>query len=581
MATVTSLTADRMLAIEAGSVVDGDVIGGNLILTKHDGSQINAGSVTGPKGDPGPIGSDLAVLAAKQILDVGVLNQIRAGRQLSPADFANIGLSAPLGLWNLSDLSDASGNGRALNNKGAVPFDVGINGLATTAVKFVGSAAQALYIPDTGAADPFRIKTGSVGFWFKTTKRTFQLIVTKWSAAAGQQSFYTCIQAAGYVSANYSQTGSDSLGVNGVSDVIDDRWHFMVATFDASEMRVYLDGVLEATREMTYPIFGGTAPLNIGGYAADGGTAAQAPFTGQVDEAFVTADVLSEEQIRNLYCAKIGHTLAVTPSRATLNVHRRRKGASLVAGDFSTQPLRLHNFSAGSLGDEGSTGQGLTNNGTAVVVAGADGSANNAFSFNGSQSLSAPDAGLPAALTTRSYGCWFKASTKTAGSQIMMAWGTLATSSMMYVSGAGYVGFGSGGDFVAGTYCADGLWHHAIVVEDNAPADGVKRKFYLEGRLHITSQVLNALTLGGANFLRIGSDPSGAQFFTGQIDGAFICNYALTAAQIAALYAKGAQDLGRSPKNAGDHVERMDATALLCTFDSLGTQDMIDLGVAA
>ena len=125
MTTVTSLTADRMLAIEAASVVDGDVIGGNLILTKHDGSQINAGPVTGPQGPQGPVGSDLAVLSAIPVLDVGLANQIRAGRQLGPADFGNIGLSAPLGLWNLSDLSDVSGNGRNLLNKGAVPFACG------------------------------------------------------------------------------------------------------------------------------------------------------------------------------------------------------------------------------------------------------------------------------------------------------------------------------------------------------------------------------------------------------------------------------------------------------------------------
>ena len=50
-----------------------------------------------------------------------------------------------------------------LLNKGAVPFDVGINGQANTAAKFVGSTAQALYISDTGATDPFRIKTGSIG----------------------------------------------------------------------------------------------------------------------------------------------------------------------------------------------------------------------------------------------------------------------------------------------------------------------------------------------------------------------------------------------------------------------------------
>lgn len=56
MATVTVLTAARMLAIEAASVVDGDIVGDNLILTKHDGSTINAGNVRGPQGIQGPAG---------------------------------------------------------------------------------------------------------------------------------------------------------------------------------------------------------------------------------------------------------------------------------------------------------------------------------------------------------------------------------------------------------------------------------------------------------------------------------------------------------------------------------------------
>jgi microcystin-dependent protein len=56
MATVTGLTAARMLEIEAASVIDGDVVDGNLILTKHDGTQIDAGNVEGPAGPPGPQG---------------------------------------------------------------------------------------------------------------------------------------------------------------------------------------------------------------------------------------------------------------------------------------------------------------------------------------------------------------------------------------------------------------------------------------------------------------------------------------------------------------------------------------------
>lgn len=61
MATVTGYTAARMQAIEDSAVVDGVVVGDNLILSRHDGSTIDAGSVRGPQG---PIGSssDTAVV---------------------------------------------------------------------------------------------------------------------------------------------------------------------------------------------------------------------------------------------------------------------------------------------------------------------------------------------------------------------------------------------------------------------------------------------------------------------------------------------------------------------------------------
>lgn len=54
MATVTGLTKERMLEIEAASVVSGTVNGmGNLVLTTHGGNNIDAGSVKGDQGDQG------------------------------------------------------------------------------------------------------------------------------------------------------------------------------------------------------------------------------------------------------------------------------------------------------------------------------------------------------------------------------------------------------------------------------------------------------------------------------------------------------------------------------------------------
>jgi Concanavalin A-like lectin/glucanases superfamily len=588
MATITGLTADRMIAIENASVVDGDVVGDDLILTTKGGQQINAGNVRGPEGDQGPVGSDLAVITSKQILDVGLSGQIRAGRQLTATDFTNMGLSAPRGLWNLSNLNDSSGNGRNLTNKGAVPFATGIEGVASSAAQFAGSASQALYILDTGAADPFRIRTGSVGCWFKTARGgVAQAVVGKYSITDGQQSFWVLIDTNNKLTFNISPTGLDSgiAYITSMSNVCDDRWHFGVAVCDGSTLYVYVDGILENSAMISGIMFPGSAPLNIGSLRADASTASYYPHLGRIDEVFITGDILSEDQIRNLYCVKIPHTLSAVPKNVGLNVRRRKKGAALASGDFPTPPLRLYNFSAGSLNDEGSNGQVLTNNGSAVSVAGVDGSPGNAFNFSGaSQQLTSTDTGLPSALASKSYGFWVK-HPGPQNSPAVMSWGSGAgtTAHAIYINPNGIVVSRAYTDDMVGGFVSDGQWHFVVVTEENAPLDGGKRKFYVDGRYMGGSVNMVSIGLGGANRFRLGQWPDGTgtgTFFIGQIDGVFICDYVLTVAQIAMLYVKGSQALGVSPKNPGDHVELMTNTDLFCTFDTLAPQHQIDLAVA-
>jgi hypothetical protein len=314
-------------------------------------------------------------------------------------------------LWNLSDLSDASGNGRALINKGAVPFTTGINGLANTAARFSGVVGQGLYIADSGAADPFRIKTGSFGCWFRCAKRsTQQVLMSKFNGVPAANAWILQLIGNTPSCTLYLDGVGTAAGCAGITDVIDDRWHFVCITYDGSAAKMYVDGILEGFGVGNGMLNSGASPMNLGTYGADAANAGGLPLFGRMDEVFVTNDILTEDQIRNLYCAKIPHALGIRPTRASVNVIRRRRGAALVAGDFPVQPLRLHNFSAGSLGDAGSNNVALTNNGGAVAVTGADGTKDNAFAFTGTQTLSATDAGLPNAFTARSYGCWFKTS---------------------------------------------------------------------------------------------------------------------------------------------------------------------------
>ena len=92
--------------------------------------------------------------------------------------------------------------------------------------------------------------------------------------------------------------------------------------------------------------------------------------------------------------------------------------------------------------------------------------------------------------------------------------------------------------------------------------------------------MLGSITAGGASHFRLGADIDGASPFTGQIDGAFVSDIALPQDAISKLYAKGSQQLAPSVKNAGDHVEYADASALYCVFDSLDSQHAVDLSVS-
>lgn len=531
-------------------------------------------------GGGGGGGSGTLPLANAPVLSVGQAGQVRAGRQLAVADFTSLGLGTPVGLFNLSGLTNL-GSGGPLVNLGAVPFGAGINGLASTAAVFAGSTGQALYLDDSGSG-PFAIKTGSWGCWHRTAKRgTQQFLLTKFGSAP-LRSWSLDITTANVAQVQLSPDGTAFLPTVGVSDVCDDRWHFLVASWDGTRCNLYIDGALESVGSGMSPpqIFGGAAPLNIGGSGADASHASALSTYGRIDEAFVTADVLTEEQIRLLYCARLAHNLGVFPTAARLAVHRRRKGAALDVADFTTQPIRLHNFTGGALSDQGSGGVALTNNGGAVSVAGADGTPGGAFSFvaASSQSLSATDAGLPGGLTARSYGCWLKTTQQVAGTTVLHWGGVSPPGAQLIVTSAGQLQSASGADNFTGPFVSDGQWHQVVTVEDNTAGDGVRRKLYLDGRLVGGSTVLNSLTLSG-NF-RIGAI-GGSGFLSGQVDGVFVCGYALTANDVAALWAKGSQELGASPKNEGDHVERMDATSLLVTFDTLDPQFTVDLGVVA
>jgi hypothetical protein len=533
--------------------------------------------------------------SSRRVLDVGQAGQIRAGRTLTVADFTTLlGVARPIGLFNFSAPAIATnlGTGPALTNIGSVAAGPGIDGLPTSAAVFNGPA-QALYSTDIGSS-PFRIGVGSWGCWFRTARRdAYQGLVSKFTQSNVSESYILQVTARSTLSAVAitQPTASQPAVATGTTFVSDDRWHHAVAVYDGTILRLYLDGALEATATAPLPglLFAGPNPFAIGG---EGTGATTNPLYGRVDEAFVTADVLSEDQVRLLYATKVAHTYTTfgPTTRTRVNVTRRVLGGALLATELTpTTATRMYNFTAGALTNTATGVATLTANGSTIVpVAGADGSLKGGQHLSGAHlGLSVTDAGLPAATAARSYGAWFRTRNTSAAQQTVLGWGTVNTADTRLVVVGGVLVAYNGADVtrtdsvVLGPVVADGDWHFAFVVEDPSAADGVKRKLYCDGGLVGGSNVLNSITLAGADRFRVGAGPDGTTPFTGAIDSATVYSVALTGDQVRTLYQKANFNLRPSPVDPGQHVEAIDQTNVYAIFDTLEAQDLIDLEISA
>ena len=374
-------------------------------------------------------------LSATPVLDGGLSGQIRAGRRLALADFTAMGLSAPAGLWNLgladggggSTATDASGNGRPLTNRGSNVNGggVGILGVSNTSAGFTGNTTQTLYRADTGSADPFRITTGSWGCWARSSALgQFQGLVSKAGAwAAATANYHLLINNTNFARMIVSD-GTNFYDYSGTTFVCDNRWHFIVATSDGTAARLYVDGALDAFGPVALAqSYAGT--VNVGSRSGDGSTANADSFYGYVSDAFITPDVLSEDQVRFLYCTRIPHTLGKIPTAVSLNVRRQRKGGPLPVTDpasFRNQPVRLYNFTNGSAADQGYNAVPLNTVASRVGAPSSGYASSPRLSGAGSGSITIPAAGVPAGSTIILFGYQLTASPLTVSDTKGNAW---------------------------------------------------------------------------------------------------------------------------------------------------------------
>ena len=151
----------------------------------------------------------------------------------------------------------------------------------------------------------------SVGAWFKTsTTGVYQLLFQSFSQNTNIAGISLRIQNSNVVGLQLGRnTGTgvgDDKNVSGTSTVTDGNWHLGVATWDGSNIRIYVDGVCETTAAWTYAAgYAATNYVRVGCYNNSGTN--QLFLTGSLDEVFLfNGTALSADQINWLYKTSSG-----------------------------------------------------------------------------------------------------------------------------------------------------------------------------------------------------------------------------------------------------------------------------------
>jgi len=144
----------------------------------------------------------------------------------------------------------------------------------------------------------------SFGGWFRRDANTADadVVIAKWGNGTADQVYKIQIETGDTItlSTRTSATvSSSSPPATGYTDTT--YWHFVVGTYDGTNQRLYMDGVLVATDAQTGSLTNGGVAATVGADLSGASNVSANFFNGDIDETFVTAETLTPGQIRKMF----------------------------------------------------------------------------------------------------------------------------------------------------------------------------------------------------------------------------------------------------------------------------------------
>jgi len=260
--------------------------------------------------------SGLLRLAPLVFLFAGVLIPVFAAPVVS--------VSGLIGFWRLdetaTDAVDDSGNGNdgvwtgTVAGVNTVPA-AGPPGVALPNANCASFNGTTGYI-EVGAPAVLNVTTAiTVAAWLNIASTTAEKkAVARWSDTPAAYSWLLSVaQPANNEPIFAVQTGIMNIKQSGVT-LTPGTWYHVVATYDGAAMNMYVNGAVAGMpAAATGAIVVSTAPVRIG---AGGGTAAEQPFDGRIDDVRIYDRALSGAEVTTLYNGVLPGAFTLTATSA-------------------------------------------------------------------------------------------------------------------------------------------------------------------------------------------------------------------------------------------------------------------------
>jgi len=251
----------------------------------------------------------------------------------------------PRGYWRLGESSgttaaDETGanlgtytNGVTLGQPGVIPTD------PNTSASFDG-VNDYVKVNDSNSLDLASAVT--IEAWVKRSRSgTWQVIVGK--PGNGQSALENYALWLNTLNQPVAYFGNGSTFMSVAAPALDTNWHYLVASYDNSVARIFVDGALSLAKPSTVQMAANTQPLNIGRSNSNGSF-----FGGLIDEVAVYPTVLSPQRI----LARYNLAVDTLPPKVTLTAPAHGSSttnasptfagtAGTASGDPSTVTVRV------------------------------------------------------------------------------------------------------------------------------------------------------------------------------------------------------------------------------------------------